>query len=132
MLNLCRCTRHIFRLNALGGNAKYTVPHPLDLRVDRGLPWQDDQDQLQEGEVLLQVAEHRLHVRHVLDVLAEVRLALDLHTQVARDAHQPINKAPERLWRDGLLRSETGDRPTSDGDPGVQLETLKCSQKLLS
>ena len=99
MCNLCRGPRHIFRLDALSGNTKHTVAHPLDLRVDRRLTWQDDQDQLQEGEVLLQVAEHRLHVRHVLNVLAEVRLALDLHPKVTGDAHQPFYKAPERLRR---------------------------------
>ena len=121
MKDLGRGPSHIFGLYALCGNAEHAIAHPLNFGVDWGLAWKDHQDQLKHGEVLLEVAEHWLHIRHILNVLAEVWLALDPHAKIARDAHQTLNETPESLRRNGLLRSETGDCPTLDVDPGEEL-----------
>ena len=53
---------HVLHLYALRGHAEEGVAHSLHLRVHGRLAGQDNHHQLDGGELLLQIFEHRLHL----------------------------------------------------------------------
>lgn len=60
--------------------------------VNRRLPGQDDDDELQPAVGVLQVSEHGLHAVGSLSIFAETRLALYWHPGVLRDLPQLVSK----------------------------------------
>ena len=64
------------------------------LTIDGGLPWQDDDDELQASVGVLQVSEHGLHAVCSLGVFTEARLALDGHPSVLGDLTQLVREVP--------------------------------------
>lgn len=53
--------------------------------IDRCLPGQDDDDELQAGVGVLKVSEHGLHAVGSLGVFTETRLTLNGHPGIFRD-----------------------------------------------
>lgn len=64
--------------------------------VNRRLPRQDYDDELQPAVGVLQVSEHGLHAVGSLSIFAETRLALYWHPGILGDLPQLVSKGPER------------------------------------